>query len=58
MPSGEFAPEPLEAIRRAMPVECRAVDIELINDVADEGVVFGVLVHGLGVLEGSFAHCL
>ena len=39
-------------------VESCTADFELIDDIADEGVVFGVLEHGLGVFDGLFVHDL
>ena len=46
-----LAPELLDAIRREISVECHATDLELIDDVADEGVVFGGLEASAGVLD-------
>lgn len=52
---GVFAPELLDAVWREIPVEGRAADFKLVDDVADErGVVHGVLEHGHGVPEGPF----
>jgi hypothetical protein len=32
-------------------VECGAANFELVNDVADEWVVFGILKHGFGMFD-------
>lgn len=45
-----------DAIGWKIGVEGRPTDIELINDVTDERVVFGVLEHRLGVLDSPVIH--
>ena len=37
-------------------VECGAANFELVNDVADEWVVFGVLKHGFGMFDVLLVH--
>lgn len=40
-----------DAVCRKIFVECGAAYFELVNDVADEWVVFSALKHGFGVLD-------
>jgi len=50
--------ELLDPICGEIAIECGTADLELVDDVADEGIAFGVLEHGLGVFDGLFVHCL
>ena len=50
--------ELFDAIWREVPVESSPPDFELIDHVADEGIVLGVLEHCLGVLASLFVHDL
>lgn len=49
-------PPLLDAIRGEIFVECGATYFPLINDIADERVVFGVLKHGFGVFNALLVH--
>lgn len=46
----------LDAVCGEIFVECGAAYFQLIDDVADEWVVFGILKHGFGVFDVSFVH--
>ena len=46
----------LDAICREIFVECSPANFELVNDIADEWVVFGVLKHGFGVFDVLLVH--
>ena len=44
--------ELLDAIRWEVSIESSASDLQLVNNIADERIVFSVFEHGLGVFEG------
>ena len=46
----------LDAICREIFVECGAAYFELVNDIADEWVVFDVLKHGFGMFDVLLVH--
>ena len=46
----------LDAICGEVFVECGSANFELVNDIADEWVVFGVLKHGFGVFDVLLVH--
>lgn len=48
----------LNAICGKVFVECGASYFELVNDIADEWVIFSVLKHCLGVFDILLVHCL
>ena len=46
----------LDAVCREIFVECGAAYFELVNDIADEWVVFDVLKHGFCVFDVLLVH--
>ncbi len=46
----------LDAVCGEILVECSPANFELVNDIADEWVVFGVLKHGFGVFDVLLVH--
>ena len=46
----------LDAICGEVFVECSSANFELVNDIADEWVVFGVLKHGFSVFDILLVH--
>ena len=50
--------ELLDAIRWEVSIESSASDLQLVNNIADERIVFSVFEHGLGVFEGLRGHRL
>ena len=46
----------LDAICGEVFVECGSTYFELVNDIADEWVVFGILQHGFGVFDFLLVH--
>ena len=53
-----FRPQLFDAICGEVFVECGAANFELVNDVADEWVVFGVFEHSLGMFDVLLVHSL
>lgn len=51
-----FRPQLLDAVCWEIFVKCGASDFELVDDVADEWVVFGVFEHSLGVFDVLLVH--
>jgi hypothetical protein len=46
----------LDAICGEIFVECSPANFELVNDIADELVIFDVLKHGFGMFDVLLAH--
>ena len=46
----------LDAVCGEIFIKCGATDFELVDDVADEWVVFGVFEHSLGVFDVLLVH--
>jgi hypothetical protein len=46
----------LDVICREVFVECGAANFGLVNDIADELVIFDVLKHGFGMFDVLLAH--